>query len=118
MPCTIQVGLSTHLPFELPFEENANVDSGRIGCENNQLYSFLNDADASTTNIAQALFMMPQDIGMTVMPFIELSNGNWTATGQAVPQVGTGSQAGFESCLAKCGLGTSGYASKGPVVMG
>ncbi|KIW11585.1 hypothetical protein PV08_10886 [Exophiala spinifera] len=88
------------------------------GCENNQLYSFLDDADASTTNLGQAFFMMPKDIGMTVMPFIELSNGNWTATGQAMPQVGTGSQAGFESCLEKCGLSTSSYATNNRVVMG
>jgi len=75
-----------------------------MGCENNQLYAFLNDADAATVNLAQAFFMMPQDIGMTVMPFISVTNGSWTATAQRVPPIGTGSQQGFEACMKKCGL--------------
>jgi hypothetical protein len=79
-----------------------------IGCENNQLYSFLPDADAATVNLAQAFFMMPRDIGMTVMPFISMTNGSWAATAQRIPPIGTGSQQGFEACLKKCGLGGNG----------
>jgi hypothetical protein len=60
--------------------------------------------------------MMPQDIGMTVMPFVNLTNGSWAATGQSIPAVGTGSQQGFEACLQKCGLSASGYGAKAPVV--
>ncbi|KAJ9502579.1 hypothetical protein LTR96_005702 [Exophiala xenobiotica] len=87
-----------------------------MGCENNLLYSFLDNSDASTVNVAQAFFMMPQDIGMTVMPFVNLTNGSWAATGQSIPAVGTGSQQGFEACLQKCGLSASGYGAKAPVV--
>ena len=86
------------------------------GCENNLLYSFLPDADASTINVGQAFFMMPQDIGMTVMPFINLTNDSWAATAQSMPAVGTGSQQGFEACLKKCGLSATGYGATGPVV--
>lgn len=74
------------------------------GCENNTLYSFLNDADPGTLNIAQAFFMMPQEIGIHVMPFIDLQNGSWNATGQQIPAIGTGSQDGFEECRKRCGL--------------
>ncbi|KAH0835111.1 spherulin-1A [Fonsecaea pedrosoi] len=76
------------------------------GCGNNQLYSFLNDADPATLNIAQAFFMMPKDIGTQVMPFINLTGGNWTATGLRIPAIGTGSQDGFEACRQRCGLST------------
>jgi hypothetical protein len=55
-------------------------------------------------NVAQAFFMMPQDIGMQVMPFIALTNGNWTQTAQRIPAIGTGSQDGFEECRRQCGL--------------
>ncbi|OQV04403.1 hypothetical protein CLAIMM_09293 [Cladophialophora immunda] len=87
-----------------------------IGCEKNQLYSFLNDADPGTLNIAQAFFMMPKDIGTQVMPFINLTNGNWTATGQRIPAVGTGSQDGFEACRQRCGLTTRAYADVSLVI--
>ncbi|OAL38656.1 hypothetical protein AYO20_01862 [Fonsecaea nubica] len=59
-----------------------------MGCGNNQLYSFLNDADPATLNIAQAFFMMPKDIGLRI------------------PAIGTGSQDGFEACRQRCGLST------------
>ncbi|KIW89085.1 uncharacterized protein Z519_10570 [Cladophialophora bantiana CBS 173.52] len=75
-----------------------------MGCGNTQLYSFLNDADPGTLNIAQAFFMMPQDISTQVMPFINLTKGNWTATGQHIPAIGTGSQEGFVACRKQCGL--------------
>ncbi|KIW69773.1 hypothetical protein PV04_05631 [Phialophora macrospora] len=87
-----------------------------MGCGNNQLYSFLDDADPGTSNIAQAFFMMPKNIGMQVMPFINLTDGNWTATAQQIPAVGTGSQEGFEECRRRCGLAEYGY-SGGPVVV-
>ncbi|KAJ9611079.1 hypothetical protein H2200_004262 [Cladophialophora chaetospira] len=86
-----------------------------MGCANNQLYSFLDDSDPGTLNIAQAFFMMPKDIGMQVMPFINLKASNWTATAQQVPGVGTGSQEGFEACRRRCGLAETGY-SGGHVV--
>jgi hypothetical protein len=53
--------------------------------------------------------MMPEDVGMQVMPFIKLTNDNWTATGQTIPAIGTGSQAGFAECRRKCGLPDVGY---------
>ncbi|EXJ84939.1 hypothetical protein A1O3_05614 [Capronia epimyces CBS 606.96] len=75
-----------------------------MGCENNQLYSFLNDESPGTLNIAQSFFMMPEEIGMQVMPFINLANGSWNGTAQLIPAIGTGSQDGFEACRKKCGL--------------
>ncbi|EXJ85694.1 hypothetical protein A1O1_06062 [Capronia coronata CBS 617.96] len=75
-----------------------------MGCESNQLYSFLDSGDPGTLNLAQSFFMMPQEIGMQVMPFINLSNGNWNATAQLIPAVGTGSQDGSDACRTKCGL--------------
>ena len=52
---------------------------------------------------------------MQVMPFINLKNGNWTATGQQIPAIGTGSQDGFAACRKRCGLTATGeYGS--PVV--
>jgi hypothetical protein len=72
------------------------------------LYSFLNSADPGTLNVAQAFFQMPMDIAMTVMPFINMADGNWTAIGQQIPAIGTGSQDGFESCRRMCGLAGEG----------
>ncbi|EHY55575.1 hypothetical protein HRR83_007789 [Exophiala dermatitidis] len=74
------------------------------GCDNNQLYSFLDDNDPGTVNLAQSFFMMPQEIGMQVMPFINLTNGSWNSTAQSIPAIGTGSQDGFDACRRKCGL--------------
>lgn len=74
------------------------------GCENNQLYSFLDDKDPGTTTLAQTFFLMPEEIGMQVMPFINLTNGDWNATAQLIPAIGNGSQDGFEACRRKCGL--------------
>ncbi|OAP58787.1 hypothetical protein AYL99_06084 [Fonsecaea erecta] len=88
-----------------------------MGCGNNQLYSFLNDNDPGTLNIAQAFFMMPKDIGTQVMPFINLTNGNWSATGQHIPAIGTGSQDGFEACRQRCGLTTRAYPGEHLVVI-
>jgi hypothetical protein len=59
--------------------------------------------------------MMPKNIGMQVMPFVNMTDGNWTATAQQIPAVGTGSQEGFEECKRRCGLAEYGY-SGGPVV--
>ncbi|KIW74563.1 hypothetical protein Z517_11333 [Fonsecaea pedrosoi CBS 271.37] len=87
-----------------------------MGCGNNQLYSFLNDADPATLNIAQAFFMMPKDIGTQVMPFINLTGGNWTATGLRIPAIGTGSQDGFEACRQRCGLSTKAAPDRSLVV--
>lgn len=53
---------------------------------------------------------------MTVMPFIDVADGNWTATAQLIPPIGTGSQAGFEACLKKCGLDGTSYSQAGPVM--
>ncbi|KAK4943442.1 hypothetical protein LTR10_016933 [Elasticomyces elasticus] len=86
-----------------------------MGCEQNLLYSFLNSEDPATVNVAQAFFMMPQNMGMTVMPFINLTDGNWSATAQEIPATGTGSQPGFEACLKKCGLSGTGYSGGGQV---
>ncbi|KAG9775150.1 L-ascorbate oxidase, partial [Aureobasidium melanogenum] len=68
------------------------------------LYSFLDDNDPGTVNLAQSFFMMPQEIGMQVMPFINLTNGSWNSTAQSIPAIGTGSQDGFDACRRKCGL--------------
>jgi hypothetical protein len=55
-------------------------------------------------NVAQSFFKMGQDIGMHVMPFINLKNNDWNATAHEIPPIGTGTQEGFASCKKQCGL--------------
>jgi len=69
-----------------------------IGCENAQLVSALSSDDAGTQNLANALFSLPSDIVGTVLG----TSVNVNVTEQAIPAVGTGSNAGPEACLAKC----------------
>ena len=47
---------------------------------------------------------MGQDIGMQVMPMIDLDGKDWNTAGSRIPDWGMGAQEGYESCRKKCGL--------------
>ena len=75
------------------------------GCGNNQLYSFLDSDDPGTLNLAQAMWSVGPDIMLQVMPMIQIdADGDWNKTGERIPDIGMGSQEGYESCRKRCGL--------------
>ena len=77
---------------------NCRILTASKGCDNAQLISALSSEDAGTTNIANGLFMLPEDIVSRVLS--GLSDYNETMHG--IPPFGTGSNSGSEECLARC----------------
>jgi len=90
---------TTLTPGKMTIFPQGSVHTMRnLGCENAQLVSALSSEDAGTHNLANALFSLPSDILGPVLG----SGVNTTAEINAIPPVGTGSNAGPESCLAMC----------------
>lgn len=90
-----------HFPQEVLASQVTNVS---IGCGNNLLYSFLDSKDPGTLNMAQTFMQAGQDTVMQVMPFIQLTDGDFNRTIGEVPKIGWGSQEGFEACRRRCGI--------------
>ena len=62
------------------------------------MISALSSEDAGTTNLANNLFILPEDIVMRVLNGVP----DYNQTEHSIPPFGTGSNSGTEECLARC----------------
>lgn len=109
---TARVVTQTLTPGQMTIFPRASLHTMfNLGCDNAQLVSALSSEDPGTQNIAGALFELPNpDLIDAAFGYVGVDTN---ATRNSIPGVGTGSNYGIASCLARCKVVNGGVAPNG-----